>query len=299
MVIVQPYLSRVLRRLHYLAARDPIDELYRGWNWDRPPVRPRGLLGLTMGDVVYRYCPVRRDVWLRRVLGVRGRESRAMIIGRIMHTVFHAAYSGFLEASTRTSDPVGIYEYLIQTGRKRLSSMGVPGDDLGWSLKLYRRLALALSGSASMRMIWHPGSRGFEGMMWLTEHHVDGSMLGLSQNLRVDAYGDGIVVEIKYGRYMDFQRLALAGYALALEAEYEAPVNYGLLVHVNGLPEGEPSIRVRSYYIDTSMRQRFIEARDEVIDMLMSEREPPKPSRNQCPESCPFYHICWGGGGGV
>ncbi len=298
MVIAQPYLSRVLRRLHYLAARDPIDELYRGWNWDRPPIRPRGLLGLSMGDVVYRYCPVRRDVWLRKVLGVRGRESRVMTIGRIVHSVFHAVYSTFMEASTHSSDPVGIYEYMVQNASRKLIGTGVPQEDLGWSLKLYRRLALGLAGSSSLRMIWHPGSRPIEGMLWLTEHHVDGSMLGLSQNLRVDAYGEGIVVEIKYGRYMDFQRLALAGYALALEAEYEAPVNYGLLVHVNGVPEGDPSIRVRGYYIDTSMRQRFIESRDEVIDMLMAEREPAKPAKNQCPESCPFYHICWGGSGG-
>ena len=296
MVIVQPYLGRILRRLHYRAARDPVDDAYRGWNWDRPPVRPRGLFGLSMADVVYRYCPVRRDVYLRRVLGLRGRESRAMVIGRIIHSVFHAASSVFLEASTRYTDPVSIYEYMVQTARRRLEAMGVGDGDLGWALRLYRRLALAYTGSAAMRMTWHPGSRPVEGFFWLTERHVDGSVLGLSQNLRVDAYGDGVVVEIKYGKYHDFQRLSLAGYALALEAENETPVDYGLLVHVNGVPEGEPSIRVWGFHIDTLMRQRFLETRDEVIDMIMSDREPRKPPKNQCPEACPFYHICWGGG---
>ncbi len=296
MVLVQPYLGRVLKRLYYFSVKDPVDDEWRGWNWDRPPLRPRGLFGLSMGDVVYRYCPTRRDVWLRRVMGVRGRDSRPMVIGRIIHIVFDVANTLFLEASTRFNDPVSIYDYMVQTARRRLETRGVPSEEFRWVLKLYRRLALALAGSASMYMIWHPGSRGYEGSTWFTEYHVDGSPLGLSQNLRVDAYGDGVVVEIKYGRFQEFQKLSLAGYALALEAEHETPVNYGLLIHVNGIPENDPSIHVKGYYIDTLMRRRFIEYRDEVIDLLMSEQEPVKPPQRECPENCPFYHICWGGG---
>ncbi len=296
MVLTQPYLSRVLRRLHYHIAVDPVDDEWRGWRWDQPPLRPRAYLGLTMSDVVAKYCPTRRDLWLRRVKCVKVESlPRQLEIGLIIHSVFHIANKLFLEASTRYSDPCDVYDYMVENARNEFSREGIDLGGEPWCWKLFKRLAHTYVGSMALRTIWHPGSRGYEGLIWITEHHIDGSMLGLSQNLRVDAFGEGVVVEIKYGKPMDFHRLALTGYALVLEANYEIPVNYGLIIYVEGIPEYPVRISVKPYYLSTSLRKQFIDERDEIIDMLLSEREPPIPLH--CPESCPYYPVCRGGGG--
>ena len=296
MVLAPPYLTRLLRRLHTRHAKEPIEEQLRGWNWDKPPIKPRAYYGLTMADVTSRYCPTRRDVWLRRVKGIKPRgDSRPLAIGRAIHAVFHAAHTLFLEAATRTSDPGEVYDYTIQHGRRRLRELGVDIDSEPWAWRLYRRLALALAGTMAVYTAWHPGSRGYEQMMWITEQHVDGTPIGLSKNLRVDAYNGSVLVEIKYGKPNTGHQLALAGYALALEANHETPVDYGLILYINGVPETHPSITIEPRYISNALRRLFLDQRDEVIDMIMSETEPPRPPRQSCPETCPFYTICHGG----
>ena len=294
MVLVQPYLTRVLRRLHYQLESDPIEDEWRGWRWDQPPLRPRAYFGLSMGDVVSRYCSTKRDVWLKHIKKAKQPViiHRQLNIGLIIHDIFHLANKLFLEASVQYDDPSEVYDYMVKNGMAEFKKRGIDLVGEPWAWSLYRKIVHSYVGSMALRTIWHPGSRGYEGLLWLTEHHIDGSMLGLSQNLRVDAYGEGIVVEIKYGRPMDFHRLALAGYALVLEANYEVPVNYGLIIYVNGIPDYSPRISVKPYYLSTSLRRFFIDERDEVIDLLLSEKEPPRPL--ECPESCPYYKVCRG-----
>ncbi len=293
MVLTQPYITRLLRRLHYHAATDPVEDEWRGWRWDQPPLRPRAYLGLTMSDVTSRYCSTRRDLWLRRIKSVKIESiPRHMEVGAIVHYVFHIANKLFLEASTRYNDPCTVYDYMIENSKREFKAHNIDIEREPWSWKLYRRLAHTYVGSMALRTIWHPGSKGYEGLIWITEHHIDGSMLGLSQNLRVDAFGEGVVVEIKYGRPQDFHRLALTGYALALEANYEVPVNYGLIIYVNGVLEDCIRISVKPYYLSTYLRKQFIDERDEAIDLLLSGREPPLPP--SCPENCPYYPICRG-----
>jgi len=248
-----------------------------------------------MGDVAYRYCSTRRDVWLRRVLKIRaGPPPRLLSIGSAVHRVFHVSNTLFLEAAVRYRDPGEVYDYMIQYGKEALELENLDPKTADWIWRLFKILTHAFIGSMALRMIWHPGSRGYEGFLWLTEHYIDGSMLGLSQNLRVDAYGEGIVVEIKYGKPMEFHKIGLAGYALVLEANYEVPVNYGLLIYVNNGARGNPGISIQSLYLSTSLRKFFIDQRDEVIDLILSEVEPPKPPK--CPEGCPYYSICNNGG---
>ncbi len=295
MVLTPPYITRLLRRLHTRHAAEPIEEELRGWNWDRPPIKPRAYYGLTMADVVSRYCPTRRDVWLRRVQRAKPvLESRPLVVGKIIHIVFHTTYTLFMEAATRTDDPGEVYDYMIQNARQRLREQGVDIDAERWTWKLYRRLALSLAGSMAVYTAWHPGSRGYEQMTWVTEQHIDGTPLGLSKNLRVDAFNGSVVVEIKYGKPAPWHTLSLAGYAMALEANYETPVDYGLILYINGLPDNHLQITIEPRYLSNTLRRLFLDQRDETIDMLMSEHEPPVPPRGSCPETCPFYTICHG-----
>jgi len=50
--------------------------------------------------------------------------------------------------------------------------------------------------------------------------------------VRADAVVHGAVLEVKVGERSDRHALALAGYALAIEADEEVPVDAGLLVYV-------------------------------------------------------------------
>ena len=86
----------------------------------------------------------------------------------------------------------------------------------------------------------------------------------------------------------EFHKLALAGYALALEASLETAFDYGVLVYVSN--NGDVRVDWEPVYISTSLRKEFIEARDELIDMLINDIEPPKAS--SCPSSCPFKEVC-------
>ena len=55
---------------------------------------------------------------------------------------------------------------------------------------------------------------------------IDGSLIGLSPNLRVDALVSGnLIIDFKVGRKFENHELALAAYTLALEANLEVRVD--------------------------------------------------------------------------
>lgn len=69
------------------ARRRPVVEELRGWNWDRPPLKPIYDRLLGVFEVAGKYCPTGRDVFLRRVEGVQVAPSAAMRDGRVLHQV--------------------------------------------------------------------------------------------------------------------------------------------------------------------------------------------------------------------
>lgn len=268
-------LLKGLRSLHRVREQDPVEEELRGWNWDRPPLRPRAYLGLGVSEVAYRYCETRRDAYLRRA-GVAGEQTQPLLEGGLVHAVFKAAADDVQRELALGASGWEAYERLAARAPERLAQLGVDAAERPWLLDLYKRLALA----------WCAEERAWA----LAEYRVDGWCLGLSRNLRVDALAEGgVVVEVKYGRPQHFHRLALAGYALALEAYLDVPFDYGILIYVsNG--SGRAQLSWEPVYISTQLRREFVEERDELVDTLLSGREPPKASR--CPESCPYRGVC-------
>ena len=255
--------------------QDPVEDDLRGWSWDRPPIRPRAYLGLSIGDVAYRYCPTKRDVYLRK-RGIKGISSKFMIKGSIVHSIFHIASEDVKRELILGFKGWEVYEKLSLKAEERLKELGIDVENDEWMLSLYKRLILSWCAD--------------EWITLFTEFKVDGSLLGLSRNLRTDGLAEGgVVLEVKYGRPFDFHKLALAGYALALESDLEAPFDYGLLLYIQNFNENI-IINWEPVYISSSLRREFLEERDNVIDMLISDREPPKPV--SCPESCPFRGEC-------
>ena len=282
-------LGRALRRLHLLRSGDPVDDSLRGWNWFREPLRPRGYLGLSVAEVAYRYCPTRRDVWLRRIVDARPQSTNGMIRGRLVHEVFARSAKRAVRLFFEEYSAEEI-AYVLGSEAERvvgeiIGELGVGGDDslVELGVRLYRRFGLYWAG-----WVEETGSPP-----WLAEYIVDGSVLGLSRRLRVDALAPFLIVEVKYGGWRDDYPVALAGYALALESMLEAPVDYGVVVLVDN--KGS-RVSVEPVYIGNQPRISFIQYRDELIDMLLSREEPSRPPR--CPEACPFTHACRGEGGG-
>ncbi|GAB6148784.1 type I-A CRISPR-associated protein Cas4/Csa1 [Stetteria hydrogenophila] len=259
-------LRRSLRRLHAEAESDPVPGELRGWSYHSPPVKPRAYLGLGVSEVAYGAACGWRQLWLRR-RGVEQPRTPAMEAGIALHEAVHAAAVDVRLSLARGERPWAAASRLLAGARGRLR--GLPG----WAVEVYRALVLAWLGEAAGHEL-HYGGEGAGWLPWLSEYRVDGYPLGLSRALRADALGEaGVVVEVKLGRPQWWHKLALAGYALALESMLEAPFDYGVLLSVT-LNGGRPRFSVEPVYVSPRLREDFLAARDEAVDALLSGVEP-------------------------
>ena len=122
------------------------------------------------------------------------------------------------------------------------------------------------------------------------ERLVNGRLLGLSQELRVDLFTERrIVVEIKTGDVRPFHKYVLAGYALAIESDLEIPIDYGI---VSYLWSDGRFVKVRNvtYFIGDELRREFLELRDEAFSVIHNGVDPGKPAN--CPSYCIYYDLC-------
>jgi len=290
---------RVVRRLYWLRERDPVPEELRGWSWSSPPLRPRAYFGLGVSEVAYRYCETFRDVWLRRRAGIGGRidEGSPLFLGRVVHHLVDSASRDVRRMLERGLAPSRAAIEIVRLARARAREAGAGGDRR--ALEFYATIALGFLCQAVLSQ----GAKGWQpaaGLPPATEYAVDGSPLGLSPRLRVDAIIEaGVIVEYKLGNgsaeAARRHAVGLAGYALALESELEVPVDFGLLVQIGDFG-ATPRFHVEPVYIDATLRRRFVDNRDDAIEALMSSSPPPK--MNGCPEACPYYGVCNRSGGG-
>jgi len=291
MVLTRKILLKTLRRLYWVAKQDPVDDELRGWNWDRPPVKPRAYFGLGVSEVSSKYCPTRRDVWLRRVVKAKPDYGSApqLRFGKVVHQIIHWVFTESRKMLTLGYPGWIVYEELSSKTIDLLRELGVGGEK--WAIDFYKTVLLAIASEAEEAQAINGSIPAIGWTPWVTECKVDGSYIGLSSSLSIDALTEGgVIVEFKYGKPASFHKLTLAGYSLALEANLEVPFDYGILVYINGIPSSRPKISVKPVYISNELRRWFLDERDEIIDMLLSEMEPPKPA--SCPMNCPFRGVC-------
>jgi CRISPR-associated protein Csa1 len=276
---------RTIRRLYTWSRRDPVDEELRGWNWDKPPLRPRAYLELGVSEVASKYCETRRDIWLRRKVGAKPGPSEPLSKGRLIHEAISLAISEASKLIVHDWTPWSIYEFLKDKWRRLLSSEQVEYAKLVESI--YKQTLLTILGE----LAYEDAVKSNRSQpVLISEFRVDGGNLGLSQNLSVDVVLEGgVIVDFKYGAPREFHKLSLAGYALALESEFEVPYDYGLLIYIND-SNGRFKTSYKPIYINSHVRRWFIEERDEIIDMLIENREPPVDS--QCYSGCPYLKVC-------
>ena len=274
---------KTLRRLYNWARNDPVDEELRGWNWDSPPLKPRAYLELGVSEVAGKYCDTRRDIWLKRKASIQPQHVETLAKGKMVHEAIAHALREAWRNLARGTDPWDAYEYAREKWRK-IETNG----DSDMVRKIYKATLLTLLGEVAYETLVH-GTRNLP--VTISEYRVDGSNLGLSHSLSVDVVGEaGIIIDYKTGAPRDFHKLTITGYALALEADYETPHDYGLIVYVNISDNHNPRIHLRPVYVNSHLRRWFIAERDEIIDMLLENREPPISSN--CPTQCPYYAVC-------
>jgi len=283
---------KALRRLCWLRDSNPVPEELRGWSWGSPPVRPRAYFGLGVSEVAYRYCETFRDLWLRRRGGAEPRVERGSPLwwGRLAHALLDAAAKDAAELCKLPLPEAA--RRVAALSKKRALEAGAGVGELARARGFYEAAALELLARARAWAALR--GEGARPSLPLTEYAVDGSPLGLSPRLRVDALLEsGVVTEYKVGSLgqngVERVAVALAGYAMALEADLEAPFDFGVVVSISEV-SASPQIRAEPVYLGPGLRRQFLENRDEAIEVLMSYRPPPRAQR--CSPSCPLKHAC-------
>ena len=278
---------RGIRKLHTIREKDPVPEELRGWSFHTPPIKPRAYLGLGVSEISNRYCETKRDVYLRRVMRIKPSKTQILQIGSSIHKIFTLASDRTREIIF-SKNPLERLERELLVANKRVSEICI--DSIyKYCISLYKKLLITWvsEGIKSEAMY---GGLSISSIPWFTELRVDGTLIGLSDKLSIDALMNPLIIaEIKSGLEKDFHKLSLAGYALAIESSLEIPVDYGVIIYVNSMPEN-PEIRYETYYISPDLRKEFIDARDDLIDLILSRRDPGKP--RLCPDTCPFKEFC-------
>lgn len=288
-------------------AADVVEDL-RGWNWYRPPLEPPfegadRVWRLRMGEAAGKGCPTGRDVYVRRILQVEPEVSEQAVLAGFYREVVHQV----VYRAKR-----GVYTYDTDWGRI-MAEMTAAGDE--WE-SWVRRLPIGVRDKAATtgRRLWdfeaerifvrlretvscHPhlsaDAMVARALPVVTGQRIDGSYLGLSRHLKVDVgtWAEPMVVNVKFGVPRPEDKLAGAGYALAMEAALEVPVNLGCVVYAS-MDDQRIGIEREFYLIDDALRQMFVEARDERMYNLMYRRDPGQPQ--ECPVSCGFINVCHG-----
>ncbi|MGQ9712982.1 MAG: type I-A CRISPR-associated protein Cas4/Csa1 [Desulfotomaculales bacterium] len=297
--------KKQLLRYYLPKAREAgVAEELRGWNWHQPPLEPVYGTRLALYEVAGGYCPTGRDIFLRRVRGVRGQPNLAMLQGAILHTAVEQVLVGAKRAIYR----FGVDDHRSVCGAVQGLQVAVPPHLAGQLNEAELQDTLGkveiLAGFEKARVLArlqevlskHPYI-GVDALVNLVvpvvlEQKLDGTFLGLSGNLSTDAFvfSEPMIFDLKFGEPRDFHRLATTGYALVMEALYEFPVNLGCIVY--GEFRGDRLLIKRDIHIiSDELRQWFIEARDEKARLVSEEID---PGTGNCPATCQYYRVCFG-----
>ncbi len=282
------------------ARRQPVAEELRGWNWDRPPLRPIYDRPLGVYEIAGKYCPSGRDVFLRRVEQVQAAPNAGMREGRALHRVVadvltEAKRLVYVHGQTC----VPFLERLVSPPREG-GEDGDPRDDEPDLLSVKARQVRAfevhriverVEGVLARQPYVQADALAMLALSVGVEVKLDGRFLGLSEHLAADAIAvpELTVLDLKFGPREPFHRLTTTGYALVLESLYERPVDVGCVVYARFV-SGRVIVERDFHLIGDELRQMFIEERDEKTRLVAEELDPGLPST--CPRTCPYLRTC-------
>ncbi|GAB6158196.1 type I-A CRISPR-associated protein Cas4/Csa1 [Desulfotomaculum varum] len=279
---------------------DIVDEL-RGWNWHQPPLLPPYELKLGAYEIANAYCPSYRDLFLKRVQKVKSQPNLAMLRGAFLHDILVKE----IISAKKIIYKAGIASYKnIFKQLEKPESYKVPDNfqlnekdkaclekEAEIIVKFERqRLSSRIHDVLVKQPYIGEDSLVNIAVPVVVEQKLDGSFLGMSAHLSVDAYtfSEPMILDLKFGEKKNFHRLQTTAYALAMEAIYEFPVNLGCLVYAK-IKDDRLFIEKDIHIIDEELRQWFIEERDEKMRLLEEEID---PGVKDCLDTCPYYQFC-------
>lgn len=293
-------LSRAIRRTPF----EGVSEELRGWSYSEPPVAPTYSAKLGVSDIVSGFCDTGRNVYVKYVLKARQRPNPILERGSIVHAVHEYAVSqakklvyslprlsgdAYLDAFMEGLDEVKA-EILASTRAYDL-------EKASWLIsELWRKAGLIYSAELERALARSRHlSRGSIAALIapeLAEFPVDGTLVGLTPTLRLDSLlPTGIIVEIKSRPFKEEYLLALAGYALAFESQYEVPMDFGVLLQVS-VNDKRRDIKFYTRIVPVSddLRVAFLEKRDALAEAVSTSTDPGMP--DACNPACPYLHVC-------
>ena len=304
------------------ARRSPVHPELRGWNWREPPLLPAYDVRLGVYEIAGKYCRTGRDVYLRRVLGVHADPNRAMREGVILHRalvdvvlrakamIYTMGAANSLLEMQRLLEPAACpsEEWVLSAIRAEEGSELSDAEVEGLRQRVailqafeYHRIISRIEDVLARQPRVGPDSLVALALPVTVEQQLDGSLLGLSSHLSVDAVPafEPMVFDVKFGPREDFHRLSTTAYALVLESIYEQPVDVGCVIYArfvrstsgHGKAEGERLLVERDLHlIDDELRQYFVEERDERMRMVAEEIDP--GISDSCYDDCPYTPHC-------
>ncbi len=292
-----------------------ISSEYRGWSWDSAPLlSPYDDIFLSLSEVASRYCLSARDIYLRRVEKVKYVPNKRMVRGTILHSVVERVItiakkllysSGIISGSEFSSSMSSMardeVRDVFNKFRDLIRDSGYSDEEaerlFNRSVNLWLYEVNQISAAIDSNLARHPRI-SLDSLVNLSipivvEQRLDGRFLGLSGDLSADALSFApVILDLKTGKFREFQKLTTTGYALVLEALYEAPIEVGVLVNLNFDDRDHPIISRKPHIISEALRMEFIEERDKKMEIVANGSDPGiAPS---CPTDCPYYSYCHG-----
>jgi CRISPR-associated protein Csa1 len=303
---------RLLRRYRKRSREVAIDDRFRGWAWEVPPIDPPYDYELPLSELVSRYCESMRDIYLRYI----ERKTRPITMKMIEGGLYHAAVAAVVLEAKRelysSAKPVAaelgvhltsirdrVVDDLIRR-RKGTTTEGTSENsyflrirsNMSWLWDFeVNHIVAAVDAIQSLQPYIGVDALVNSAIPVVVEQKLDGRNIGLSGQLSADAFGsEGVVLDIKTGERRHFHRLSTAGYAMVIESIYEYPIDVGCIVYCWFRKPKPPTIEYDLHQIDEPLRQEFLELRDTAMKLIFDQRDPGLPSI--CYADCPYWNEC-------
>ncbi len=304
--------ERKLKLLRQEILERSISEDLRGWNYDKPPIQPLFKhVKFGVSELAGRYCEKLRDIYLKRVLNIKFSPNLKIVKGIALHkiikeTIYEAKkfiydnqkavgidlINALLKRSLEAAqDAVVDAEFTLSSSLQKHEKESLIEECLNTRNFLLIQAAAKLDYALSKYPHADSDSIVNIAIPPVVERKVDGSLVGLSNELSVDIYMPyNAIVDVKTGDIRDFHPLTAAGYALAIESEENIPIDFGFILYLKFERKTTPSFKLKHFIVGDELRREFIEIRDEAFEIVNSGRDPGMP--NKCPDFCPYYSIC-------
>ncbi len=304
---------------HYLSkAMDlEISAELRGWSDSGEMKPPSDDINLPIYIVASRYCPTARDVYLQYILKKKIEVTYPLIVGRLYHSVMAEVVplaKKYIYHNGIGSD-FNLLNYMISSAEPTINNIIekniqdvkrlVPDIDRVKSYMLnlwnFQSIQIVASVDLVLSKFQYIDSDALvaKAIPLTVEQRIDGSRIGLSKNLSVDAMQipQTVVMDVKTGKPHDFHALTVAGYALAYESEFKKPINLGCIVYPRFIKnKSVPYIEKKPFLLNDALRKKFIKERNEKTGIIIAESDPGVADevidKGSCPLSCGFFNFC-------